>query len=79
MSSDSVKSLSSSSRSDLRDPCVLSDGYAGTEGYSDQTGWEYGSSPQGTSSKNGTLKPDIPVDGCQFGNIDDLRVESFGF
>jgi len=57
----------------------LSDGYAGTEGISDETGWEYGSSPRGTSSKNGTLKPDIPVDGCQFGNIDDLRVESFGF
>lgn len=53
----------------------LSDGEPGTAGKPDRAGWMYGVSTDGTSSKKGgTLRPDIPSDGCEHGDIRDLLV-----
>ncbi len=52
----------------------LSAGLSGTEGIFDRRGWMFYVSPDGTSSKSGTLAPDIPRDGCFTGNIQDLKV-----
>ena len=50
----------------------LSYGHSGTKGYFDQAGYEQGISIEGTSSKAGTLPPDISSDGCVFGKTDGL-------
>lgn len=50
----------------------LSYGHSGTKGRFDQAGYEQGISVEGTSSKAGTLPPDIPSDGCVFGKIEGL-------
>jgi hypothetical protein len=52
----------------------LSDGQSGTEGWFDYQGWAHGASPEGTSSKNGTVRPDVPPDGCMHGDIKGLEV-----
>ena len=52
----------------------LSEGRSGTEGWFDYNGWAHGVSPEGTSFKNGTLRPDIPPDGCVHGDISGLEV-----
>jgi len=50
----------------------LSNNYDGTEGTFDRLGYENGISIGGTSGKNGTLRPDVPQDGCYIGEITDI-------
>ena len=56
----------------------LSQGEPGTSGEPDMAGWKYGVSEFGTSSKKGgTLRPDIPSDGCEHGDIRELIVNKY--
>lgn len=48
----------------------------GTEGHFDEVGWGRGISVSGTSGKKGTLPPDVPEDGCMYGDFKDLVVHT---
>ena len=48
----------------------------GTEGHFDEVGWGRGISVSGTSGKKGTLPPDVPEDGCMYGDFKDLIVHT---
>ena len=54
----------------------LTEGQFGTEDELDVTGYLYGSSPQGTSRKTGTLRPDVPQDTCWIGDTQSMKVDS---
>ena len=55
----------------------LSKGEFGTEDQTDENGWAYGSSPEGTSLKQGQMRPDVPNDGCVHGVLKDLVVHNY--
>jgi len=54
----------------------LSAGESGTEGVFDAIGYDRGIHPSGTSSKSGTLVPDVKDNGCATGDISDLLIDA---